>query len=332
MMFSSSLVKVRKSAVVTAFSCMGFPQMNCLKLLVAATALGMASQAYAAQDDVRQIASPRVTYVDSITGHTHDVLRCGFENPSKSERETIERRLREFRAGDQASLIPGAAVADKIIPVHFHVITTNTGAGDVSDEQLDAQIAVLNGAYAGSGFQFVKQGYSRTRNTTWYNGCAKTSTERAIRKKLAVDPAHVFNVYTCGLGGGLLGRATFPSYYPESSFMHGVVILNQSLPGGSASPYNGGDTLTHEAGHYLGLYHTFQGGCNAPGDYVDDTPYEASPASGCPVDRDSCASEGLDPIYNFMDYTVDSCMNTFTDGQRIRAQDQVSIYKPSLGS
>ena len=306
--------------------------MNCLKLLVAATALGMATQAYAAQDDAaRTISSPRVTYVDKVTGKVHDVLRCGFENPSASERMAIESKLNAFRASNKASPIQGVAVADRVIPVHFHVITTNTGAGDVLDSQLDAQIAVLNGAYAGSGFQFVKQGYSRTKNTTWYNGCDKSSIERQIRKALAVDPAHTFNVYTCGLGGGLLGRATFPSYFPENSYMHGVVMLNQSLPGGSATNYNGGDTLTHEAGHYLGLYHTFQGGCTAPGDSVTDTPDEASPASGCPVGRDTCPTEGLDPTTNYMDYTYDSCMNTFSPLQRTRAQDQVSIYKPSIG-
>ena len=306
--------------------------MNCLKLLVAATALGMASQAYAAHDDAAStISSPRVSYVDKTTGQVHNVLRCGFENPSASERMTIEAKLREFRASGQASLIQGAAVTARVIPVHFHIITTNTGAGDVLDSQLDQQIAVLNGAYAGSGFSFVKHGYTRTRNTTWYNGCAQSSIEREIRRNLAVDPAHTFNVYTCGLGNGLLGRATFPSYFPENSFMHGVVMLNASLPGGSANHYNGGDTLTHETGHYLGLYHTFQGGCPDPGDGVADTPAEASPASGCPVGRDSCAAPGLDPITNYMDYTYDSCMNTFSTDQRIRAQDQVSLYKPSIG-
>ena len=206
--------------------------MNCLKLLVAATALGMASQAYAAQDDfARTVSSPRVSYVDKITGKVHDVLRCGFENPSLAERMTIEAKLREFQ---RTQPLQGVAVpATKYIPIHFHVITTNSGAGNVLDSQLDSQIAVLNAAYAGSGFQFVKQGYSRTANTTWYNGCAQTSIERTIRKTLAVDPAHTFNVYTCGLGGGLLGRATFPSYYPENSFLHGVVMLNASLPNGS---------------------------------------------------------------------------------------------------
>lgn len=308
--------------------------MNCLKLLVAATALGMATQAYAAQDDAaRTTVSPKVSFVDSSTGHTHSVLRCGVQDPSPSERAAIDRKLREFRSSPNYS---AAVVATKTIPVFFNVITTNTGAGNITDGQITDQLAVLNAAYAGSGFQFSHAGSRRVPNTTWYNGCAKQSIERSMKRSLAVDPAHTLNVYSCGLGSGLLGYATFPNYYPEKSFMHGVVILNAAFPGGSATNYNGGDTTTHEVGHYLGLYHTFQGGCvdgSGGGDFVVDTPAEASPAYECPVGRDSCPSNpGLDPITNFMDYTYDSCMDTFTTDQRIRAQDQVSIYRPSLGS
>ncbi len=155
------------------------------------------------------------------------------------------------------------------------------------------------------------------------------TTKRQMKEALAIDPATTFNMYFCNIGGGLLGYATFPDMYPEDSYMHGVVCLWASVPGGAAAPYNEGDTATHEAGHFLGLYHTFQGGCTG-GDYVADTAPEASPAYGCPQGRDSCAGGGPDPIHNFMDYTDDYCMYEFTDDQITRMHQQMALYRPTM--
>ncbi|KAJ3096586.1 hypothetical protein HDU96_000720 [Phlyctochytrium bullatum] len=222
-------------------------------------------------------------------------------------------------------------LAAKTISVYFHVITSTTGAGAVTDSQIARQISVLNTDFAGN-YNFVLAGTDRTVNSNWYNSAGpSTSYQTAMKKALRKGGAAALNVYTVGFtsgsGAGLLGYATFPSSYSSNPTDDGVVILYSSLPGGSATNYNLGRTATHEIGHWLGLYHTFQGGCTGSGDYVSDTAPEASAASGCPTGRDTCAGGGVDPITNFMDYSYDSCMNKFSAGQYSRIATQISLYR-----
>jgi hypothetical protein len=252
-------------------------------------------------------------------------VRCASKDMTKEERAAVNRKLAEER-GKPGGGGGGGGATSGTIDVYFHVIHNGT-EGNIPDSMINQQVQVLNQAFGGTGFDFNLVGVSRTNNSRWFSGCYNN---QKFKQDLAVDPANTLNIYTCSPSGGILGYAYLPQSFAETDKRHGVVLLYSSLPGGGADPYDLGDTGTHEVGHYLGLEHTFQGGCNAPGDSVDDTPFEASAAFGCPTGRDTCASAGLDPIKNFMDYTDDACMNTFSAGQTSRMQSMVGAYKPSL--
>jgi hypothetical protein len=250
---------------------------------------------------------------------------CGTDhNPQKiavAEKDFAAKKQRNF------SNVTGAT-----INVYFHVINKGAGIanGDISSRMITDQISVLNNAYGRFGWRFNLVSTNRTTNATWYANCYGSS-ESAMKNALRQGSADDLNIYTCNPSGGILGYATFPSDYTRSPKLDGVVVLYSSLPGGSAAPYNLGDTGTHEVGHWMGLYHTFQGGCATSttngGDFVADTPAEKSAAFGCPSGRNTCSSAGNDPITNFMDYTDDSCMNQFTTGQDTRMDSLFTTYR-----
>lgn len=271
-------------------------------------------------DDLRESRKPVIAIGGRACATDHDP-----EKISLAETDFAERR-------EAMKNSPMMEVTGGVINVYFHVINKGTGIsnGDVPQSMIDDQMDVLDAAFGGWGWQFNLVTVTRTTNTTWYNGCYNSTTEMQIKNALRQGSADDLNIYSCNPSNGILGYATFPSSYSGNPKRDGVVLLHSSLPGGSAAPYNQGDTGTHEVGHWMGLYHTFQGGCSNNNDFVSDTPAERSPAYGCPAGRDSCTGRkypGLDPITNFMDYTDDACMNTFSTGQDARMDAQFTSYR-----
>jgi hypothetical protein len=274
----------------------------------------------------------------SAAPQQHAKRVCGTKQPSARElalrEDNFLARLQEIgRAGAANKGKPGGgggggtATFPVRIAVHWHTITNSSGQGNVSAGAINSQINVLNAAYAGKGFSFVLASTDTTANNTWYTVTPNSTAETQMKNSLRIGTADDLNLYSANIGQGLLGWSTFPSSYAGSPLDDGVVILYSSLPGGAAVPYDEGDTATHEVGHWLGLYHTFQGGCSRTGDAVDDTPAERSAQYGCPVGADTCSGGGLDPILNFMDYTDDACMYLFSAGQATRAQGQWTAYR-----
>ncbi|KZW01054.1 zincin [Exidia glandulosa HHB12029] len=267
---------------------------------------------------------------------------CGPSNhPTPTQVEKAETHFQQLLKSNQAqafALSTAGKFASPVIPVYFHVVRSSTSlsGGSVPQSQIDAQIAVLNADYASTGLSFTLAATDFTTNSTWFQSaddCSGRTYQTAMKKALRQGGANALNVYTVGFSrstgdcSGLLGYATFPSSYSSAPTDDGVVIRYSSLPGGTAAPYDEGRTLTHEAGHWVGLYHTFQGACSSTGDSVSDTPPEATPAFGCPTGRDTCSGGGVDPIHNYMDYSDDSCMTEFTAGQATRIKSQMSTYR-----
>ncbi len=214
------------------------------------------------------------------------------------------------------------------IPVIFHVIYLTNGTGNVSDSQLQKQIDSLNEGYSGSIFSFFLAGISRTPDNTLHY---LTGHETNITNALSVDPTHVLNIYIGNAGSYLGWVYYFPWDANENNKLHGVFIDYRSLPDGSYTDFNEGNTATHEVGHYLGLYHTFQNGCSSPGDEVDDTPYHTVNYD-CPApSTNTCPQAGNDPIHNYMNYVNDPCMYELTSGQYNRSSSIIGQYKPNLG-
>jgi hypothetical protein len=250
--------------------------------------------------------------------------------------------LREPDNGQVAEDLPASAKGragakfSATVPVYFHVVTAGS-IGAVSDAQIADQITILNRTFAGAeggaktGFAFRLAGTTRTDNAAWFYANPGGTNEKSMKSALHRGGPETLNLYST-TAGDYLGWAYLPNIVtkPGQEFVDGVVMDWESMRGTSttyAGKYDQGETATHEVGHWLDLEHTFYGGCNANGDFVDDTPAEKTPTSGCPAGKDTCTAPGDDPIHNYMDYSYDGCYTQFTAGQAQRMRDAWLFYR-----
>jgi hypothetical protein len=213
------------------------------------------------------------------------------------------------------------------IPVYVHIVLPN--ANNVSNTQIQSQMNVLNSDFNNSNASQLPSGASDFVNDATVtdinfslagtfrhdDSTASWGTNDAVKAAYPpISPSTHLNIWVCEIGGGILGYAQFPG---GSSATDGVVLLHSSLPGGSSAPYNLGRTATHEVGHYLNLRHIWGDGRCRQDDFVTDTPSSDGANYGCPsFPTVNCKT--TDMTMNYMDYTDDSCMYMFTDGQRNR--------------
>ncbi|NIJ54354.1 M43 family zinc metalloprotease [Dyadobacter arcticus] len=251
---------------------------------------------------------------------------------------------------------------DVTIPVVFHVVLTRQSQALVTDAQIMTQLERINKDYAGAdenlsiipahfkslfgktGIQFCLAQrapddapatgivrYTTTRSSFDYTTNLVKHAESGGAD--AWDTDKYLNIWICDLSGGTLGYATFPDDGVKDE--QGVAIDLACLPGGSATNYNEGKTLTHELGHYFNLYHIWgddNGSCSGT-DQVDDTPNQANSTTTCRtgIVTDNCTPNSPGIMYqNYMDYTSDGCLAMFTKMQVARMEEAFNTYRSLL--
>lgn len=254
---------------------------------------------------------------------------CGTLEPTLQERVSAQ----ALKAGPVRE-----AGGNITVPVYVHIITDSAGAGDVSNAVVNEQIAAMNRAYAGqqasgaynTSYRFTLAGVDRTANDAWYLAARHSPDEVAMMTTLRQGSADDLNMYVRPLPYPLGGYATWPWNVPNLA-MDGITVHTGCMPGGNYPNFNTGDVAAHEAGHWLGAYHTYHNGCTTEGDYVSDTPAHASATGGCPTTApDTCTGgrfKGVDPIRNFMNSVFESCMTQFTKGQNDRMDVMYNAHR-----
>ena len=242
----------------------------------------------------------------------------------------IENSLKNFR-NDYKKKTP------MLIDMKFFIIHDNN-KGKITEKRIKDQINILNDAYGGkqhelgvdSNILFRLNQIEYINDNKLYKSCG--NSENKIISKYPGDTSKYISVYTCD--DDYLGYAYYPTHDKEGDKTQ-VVFMNEiAITGSTENLYNIGMTLVHELGHFFGLPHTFnyERKCNTKGDDgYSDTPIEKTPNYWCNTNRDTCPNHsGKDPIWNYMDYSPDSCMNRFTNQQVNDMIANIDYYRPKL--
>jgi hypothetical protein len=255
---------------------------------------------------------------------------CATFHFTPTEKRWIQEQLitRYARVASRADFKRSRANYAGTIPVVFHIVHDGE-EGRVERNAIDAQMDVLNAAFAPIQFSLAEVQY--VDRAAWFEMNPFFLSTLFSKLFLQRDTTTTLNIYTGKLNGGFLGWAWFPFLADYLPLMDAVTVDYGTLPGGTLDPYNEGDTIVHEVGHWAGLFHTFQG-CWGPGDWVQDTPPQGAPSYGCGFfTTDTCPFQpGAAPANNYMDYATDPCATEFTPGQEDRMRWSLITYRPQI--
>lgn len=227
---------------------------------------------------------------------------CGTSDPAPEELQRFYELANAVSALGVSE--PRRLAAPVEIPVYVWVIRKGD-LGGVTQDRVTSMIRLLNAEYRGTRYSFRLVARTEiTNHPEWYSMIGGSAAERAAKVALRKGGRETLNIWTA-YAGRVSSTRIITGYARRGGSLDGIVII----PGNVTQT-----TSVHEVGHWLGLLHTFQGGCSQPNDGVADTPQQRSPTDGCPAAQDSCPAPGADPFHNFMDYS--SCRREFTPGQR----------------
>ncbi|KAF8597722.1 hypothetical protein BDV93DRAFT_562048 [Ceratobasidium sp. AG-I] len=213
------------------------------------------------------------------------------------------------------------------IRIYWHVIydTPTFDGGYLTVIQVRNQVKALNDYFKSAHISFKLIEIDYTQKMDWFKWTTGTNFfGEQMREALHNGDYKDLNIYSVWFQDRI---QMFRDVNPRPK-LDGVVFQWNTIPGGPWWAYNQGKVLVHLVGHWCGLFHTFEGGCGKPGDYISDTPREAYGHFSCPTYHpDTCPGGGEDPIHNFMDYTYDPCKTHFTKGQGDRMRRSLAMWR-----